>query len=99
MQNTPAAGHPVVAWQDDNTTDFVEVGDVIMFSPDAVSSASDRKNGYKLGVNIGQVISIDGEDLTVWWMWSGDESWEGARWIDHQQPTASLCPSLKAFEV
>ena len=62
--------------------DFVSIGDVIMFNPDEEGRAKDRESGYTLGVNIGEVLDVSGENLRVGWLWSGDDSWDGSRWVE-----------------
>ena len=83
LQNTPAPNAKVAVWQDEHTQDFVSVGDVIMVSPDEEGRATDAKSGFVLGVNLGEVLDIIGDDvLKVGWLWSDDTTWEASRWIE-----------------
>ena len=56
---------------------LVFVGDVVVFSPDKKSREVDAKSGYKLGLNIGQVVELDFEEgqVLLWWYFSSSAAW------------------------
>jgi hypothetical protein len=55
----------------------VAVGDVVMISPDKESRDRDIANGYKLGLNIAQVRSLNHDEglVELWWYFSNSNSW------------------------
>ena len=55
----------------------VRIGDVVLFSPDDASREKDLRSGYKLGLNIGQVCTLDHDDEAVelWWYFSNSHAW------------------------
>jgi len=60
----------------------VEVEDVVLFNPDAISQAADRANGYRLGLCMGKVLEINSRKrmVLVWWLfgteWSHKSPWK-----------------------
>ena len=62
-------------------------GDFILVNPDTEGRAQDSASGYVLGVNLGEVLRVKGEMLSVGWLWSGDSTWEGSRWIEWRDKT------------
>ena len=65
----------------------IEIGDILMFSPDKASCEADRQNNYLLGVNLGKVIDINPTTRTVNVWWYHGTGWtRRSRWIEWREP-------------
>ena len=65
----------------------IEIGDILMFSPDKASREADRQNNYLLGVNLGKVIDINPTTRTVNVWWYHGTGWtRRSRWIEWREP-------------
>jgi hypothetical protein len=61
----------------------VDVGDIVLFSPDEDSRAIDVANNYTLGINVGRVIKTSPRQglVQLWWLWGN--AWNSSTiWID-----------------
>jgi hypothetical protein len=67
----------------------IEIGDVLMFSPDDQSREKDRLNNYHLGVCLGKVLDINPRSraVHVWW-YHGTDWTRRARWIEWREPVS-----------
>ena len=65
----------------------VELGDIVMFSPDEASREVDRTNNYKLGICLGKVIDIDPIKRLVHLWWYHGNGWtRKSRWVEWRAP-------------
>ncbi len=55
----------------------IRVGDIVVISPTDESRESDIRNGFKLGLNIGNVCDINfkTKQVELWWYYSSQEQW------------------------
>jgi hypothetical protein len=69
---------------------IVEVGDVVLFNPDPGSQATDRANGYTLGLCMGKVLEVDASSrlVNLWWLF-GKEWTSKAHWKFWRSPGTS----------
>ena len=66
----------------------IDIGDVVMFSPDEDSREADRANNYKLGICLGKVVDIDPSKRSVQLWWFHGNGWsKKSRWVEWRDPT------------
>jgi len=65
----------------------IDLGDIVLFSPDDASRKVDVANGYLLGVNVGKVVNTNprGKMVELWWFW-GTGWTTTAKWIQWRDP-------------
>ena len=65
----------------------IDLGDIVLFSPDDASRKVDVANGYLLGVNVGKVVNTypRRKMVELWWFW-GTGWTTTAKWIQWRDP-------------
>ena len=88
-RKTNTASKAVVAHASSSTSvpvgeaGVVDIGDVVLFSPDEASRQVDQASNYNLGINVGKVVKTSPRTgkVVLWWLW-GNAWTTTATWIE-----------------